>query len=287
VLAARGRCVLSDCARTPRCARAPAKLGAHISRECRHQRRTGLFFSMHFVASLCLNRPNHSRVFACRILLLCRQTGDAGGGRGVGCRCILPDSWLRTRPPYQWSIFRVGEIEVLSERADFEFKIENTCVRASFFADALCLVFAAFTFRCYSKKRSALHALHQLYKISRISPFGLCFFSHDQIGLLETRPRVRLRDFFANIKFQHCRHSNYTQFYHCSFDRYVRCFPSKTASRSPASRCSEGTPRFSPRRLSDCQTSITSTGTAPRTGTRTHTSRRHSGETLPRSLYQL
>jgi hypothetical protein len=61
-----------------------------------------------------------------------RQTGDADGGRGIGCHCILPDSWLRTRPPYQWSIFRVGEIEVLSERADFEFKIENTCVCVSF-----------------------------------------------------------------------------------------------------------------------------------------------------------
>ena len=61
-----------------------------------------------------------------------RQTGGADGGRGIGCRCILPDSWLRTRPPYQWSVFRVGEIEVLSERADFEFKIENTCVCAAF-----------------------------------------------------------------------------------------------------------------------------------------------------------
>jgi hypothetical protein len=61
-----------------------------------------------------------------------RQTGGADGGRGIGCRCILPDSWLRTRPPYQWSVFRVGEIEVLSERADFEFKFENTCVCAAF-----------------------------------------------------------------------------------------------------------------------------------------------------------
>ncbi len=152
-----------------------------------------------------------------KYLLLCRQTGDAGGGRGVGCRCILPDSWLRTRPPYQWSIFRVGEIEVLSERADFEFKIENTCVRATFFLSRLCCsCLLSFFNKAFGTACTSVVFAHLTISV------GLPFFSHDQIGLLEAGLRFRLRDFFANIKFQHCRHSNCTQFYHWSFDRYVQ-----------------------------------------------------------------